>query len=82
MVTSPLAQAILTFSGEANGEQAPIRYIQGDKTQIKGVGAAGKVSIDPVHNEIFLATPDQTILVFNRMAQGNVARAGARRTPH
>ena len=72
VVTSPLAQAILTFRGAANGEEAPIRYIQGDKTQIKGVGAAGKVSIDPVHNEIFFATPDQTILVFDRMAQGNV----------
>ena len=47
--------------------------IQGDKTQIKGVGATGKVSIDPVHNEIYLATPDQTILVFNRMDNGNVA---------
>ena len=40
--------------------------IQGDKTQIKGVGATGKVSIDPVHDEIYLATPDQTILVFDR----------------
>lgn len=46
--------------------------IQGDKTQIKGVGATGKVSIDPVHNEIYLATPDQTILVFNRTDNGNV----------
>ena len=73
VVTSPLAQAILTFRGAANGEEAPIRYIQGDKTQIKGVGATGKVSIDAVHNEIFLATPDQTILVFNRTDQGNVA---------
>jgi hypothetical protein len=73
VVTSPLAQAILTFRGAANGEEAPLRYIQGDKTQIKGLGAAGKVSIDPVHNEIFFATPDQTILVFDRLAQGNVA---------
>jgi hypothetical protein len=73
VVTSPLAQGILTFRGAANGEEAPIRYIQGDKTQIKGVGATGKVSIDAVHNEIYMATPDQTILVFNRMDQGNVA---------
>lgn len=72
-VTSPLAQAILTFRGAANGEEAPLRAIQGDKTQIKGVGATGKVSIDPVHNEIFLATPDQAILVFDRLANGNVA---------
>ena len=53
VVTSPLAQGILTFRGAANGEEAPIRYIQGDKTQIKGVGATGKVSIDAVHNEIY-----------------------------
>src|SRR5207237_4514412 len=56
-----------------NGEEAPLRVIQGNKTQIKGVGATGKVSIDPVHDEIFLATPDQTILTFNRMDVGNVA---------
>ncbi len=71
VVTSPLAQAILTFRGAANGEEAPIRYIQGDKTQIKGVGAVGKVSIDAVHGEYYLATPDQTILVFDRLASGN-----------
>jgi len=71
-VTSPLAQAILSFRGAANGEEAPLRVIQGDKTQIKGVGATGKVSIDPVNNEIILATPDQTILTFDRLANGNV----------
>lgn len=73
VVTSPLAQAILSFRGSANGEEAPLRAIQGDKTQIKGVGATGKVSIDPVNNEIFLASPDQAILVFDRLANGNVA---------
>src|SRR3989454_8632243 len=72
-VTSPLAQAILSFRGAANGEEAPLRVIQGNKTQIKGVGATGKVSIDAVHDEIFLATPDQTILSFNRLDNGNVA---------
>ena len=73
VVTSPLAQAILTFRGSANGEEAPLRAIQGDKTRIKGVGATGKVSIDSVHNEIYLASPDQEILVFDRLANGNVA---------
>ncbi len=72
-VTSPLAQAILSFRGGANGDEAPLRVIQGDKTGIKGVGATGKVSIDPVNNEIILATPDQTILTFDRLANGNVA---------
>jgi hypothetical protein len=76
VVTSALAQAILTFRGAANGEEAPTRFIQGDKTRIKGLGptaAVGKVSIDAVHNEIYLANGDETILVFDRMANGNVA---------
>jgi len=76
VVTSPLAQGILTFRGAANGEEAPIRYIQGDKTRIRGLGATaavGKVSVDPQNNEIFIANGDQTILVFDRVASGNVA---------
>jgi hypothetical protein len=82
VVTSPLTQAILSFRGAASGEEPPLRVIQGDKTQIKGVGAAGKVSIDPVHNEIYLATPDQTILVFNRTDTGNVAPKRVLGGPH
>jgi hypothetical protein len=82
VVTSPLTQAILTFRGAASGEEAPLRVIQGDKTQIKGVGAAGKVSIDPVHGEIYFATPDQTILVFNRTDNGNVAPKRVLGGPH
>ncbi len=73
VVTGPLTQSILTFRGAASGEEAPLRVIQGDKTHIKGVGALDKVSIDPVHNEIYISTPDQAILVFDRMANGNVA---------
>ncbi len=73
VVTGPLAQAILSFRGAASGEEPPLRVIQGNKTQIKGEGALGKVSIDPVHNEILLATADGTILAFDRLANGNVA---------
>ncbi len=76
VVTSALAEGILTFRGAANGEEAPLRFIQGDKTHIKGMGAdsaVGKVSVDGDHNEIYLANGDQTILVFDRMANGNVA---------
>lgn len=75
VVTSPLAQAILTFRGDANGEEAPIRVIQGSKTGIQGVGATGKVAIDPHNNEILLATPAprNEILVFPRLANGDVA---------
>jgi len=73
VVTSPLAQAILTFRGGANGQEAPIRVIQGPRTGIMGVGATGKVSIDPHNNEIILATPKQEIRVFAREANGDVA---------
>lgn len=73
VVSGPLTQSILTFRGAANGEEAPLRIIQGEKTLIKGVGASDKVSIDQVHEEIYISTPDQRILVFNRMDNGNVA---------
>jgi len=71
VITSALAQAILTFRGGANGEEAPIRIIQGNKTGILAVGALDKVTIDPVHGEYFITTPNQEVLVFDRMATGN-----------
>ena len=95
VVTSPLAQAVLSFRGSASGEEAPLRVIQGDKTQIHavvrtvtspneyvGAGATAKLTIDPVHNEILLASPDQDILVFDRMATGNVAPKRILKGPH
>ena len=55
-VTSPLAQAILSFRGAANGEEPPIRVIQGPHTLIKGTAGGGndKVSVDPANNEIYI----------------------------
>jgi hypothetical protein len=38
VVTGPLTQSILTFRGAANGEEAPIRVIQGKLTQILDIG--------------------------------------------
>jgi len=73
VVTSPLAQAILTFRGGADGEEAPIRIIQGAKTGILGVGAVDKVTIDAEHNEYYITTPKQEVLVFAREANGDVA---------
>lgn len=73
VVQSPLTQAVLTFRGAANGEEAPIRVIQGKKTQIMGVGAMDKASIDPVNNEIYVATAAHNVLVFAREANGDVA---------
>src|SRR5262245_6040993 len=72
VITSALAQAILTFRGGANGEEAPIRIIQGNKTGILAVGALDKVTIDPVHGEYYITTPNQEVLTFARTAVGNV----------
>ena len=48
-VTSPLAQAILSFRGAANGEEVPLRVIQGNKTQIKGVGDRKSTRLNSSH---------------------------------
>jgi hypothetical protein len=84
VVNSPLAQAILTFRGGADGEEAPIRVIQGPNTKIVGTGygALSTVTPDPEGNEIFLPIgnggyqrggPHQEgILVFDRLANGDV----------
>ena len=75
VVTSPLAQAILIFRGAANGEEPPIRVIQGPHTQIRGSAGAGndRVSIDPVNNEIYIPVVPNSILVFDRNGNGDVA---------
>jgi hypothetical protein len=75
VVTSPLAHAVLTFRGGANGEEPPLRVIQGPLTQIRGTptGAVDKVNIDPVNNEIYVPVVPNRILVFDRNANGNVA---------
>ena len=86
IVNSPLSQAILTFRGSVNGEEAPVRVIQGPKTHILGMGyaALSTVTADPANNEIFLPvgsggyrTPGtngpQGVLVFDRMANGDAA---------
>ena len=68
-VPQQFAQAILTFAGGANGETAPLRVIQGSKTQLE---APDRVAVDAVNNEIYVPEGDH-ILVFDRMAVGNVA---------
>ena len=68
VVANPFAQAILTFRGGTNGQEGPIRIIQGPRTQ----AGASRVDVDPVHNEIFM--PDgNRILVYPREANGDVA---------
>ena len=74
LVTNPFAQAILVFRGGANGEEAPIRIIQGPHTQLQGAlasGGADRVDVDPVHDEIFVPAKDR-ILVYSRTGKGDV----------
>jgi len=69
-VPQQFGQAILTYSGGANGEEAPIRVIQGPHTQLD---APEHLDVDPVHNEIFVPTRSGTVLVFPRDGKGDIA---------
>jgi len=75
VTTSPFAQAILTFRGGANGQEAPIRIIQGTRTQIMGSGDgdSDRMAIDPVNGEYYVGNRNRQILVFDRQANGDVA---------
>jgi len=73
VVTSPLTQAILVFRGGASGEEPPVRVIQGPHTQILGVGAMDKVTVDPETGEIYLPTAKHNVVVFPYGANGDVA---------
>src|SRR5579885_287219 len=68
-VTNPFAQAILAFRGSANGEEPPVRVIQGPHTQLDG--QIDRIEIDPAHNEIVI--PDhKKILVYPLNGNGDV----------
>ena len=68
-VPQPFSQSVMTFRGGADGEEPPIRVIQGPRTRLRN---PDKVTVDPVHNEIFV--PDgNSLLVFSRSANGDVA---------
>ena len=68
-VPQQFAQAILTFAGGAEGETAPLRVIQGSNTRLE---APDRVAVDAVNNEIYVPEGNK-ILVYDRMANGNVA---------
>ncbi|MBI2817189.1 MAG: hypothetical protein HYX72_09645 [Acidobacteria bacterium] len=71
LVPHQFAQAVLVFRGGADGEEPPIRVIQGSLSQMM---APERIEVDPVNNEILV--PDGTankILVYPREANGNVA---------
>ena len=68
VVPTPYSEAILTFRGDADGQESPIRIIQGPKTGTIG----SRLDVDPVHDEIFTNT-STSVLVFPREANGDVA---------
>jgi len=70
VVPVPYAQAIVTFRGGADGQEAPIRTIQGPKT-----GSIGsRLDVDPIHNEIFTYSGTANMVtVYAREANGDVA---------
>ena len=68
-VPQQFAQAILTFAGGAEGETAPLRVIQGSNTRLE---APDRVAVDAVNNEIYVPEGNK-ILVYDRLANGNVA---------
>ena len=75
VVNSPLAQAILFFRGSANGEEPPLRVIQGPKTKIQGTDYDGndKMAYDNLHGEVIIPVAGPKILVFSRDGNGDVA---------
>jgi DNA-binding beta-propeller fold protein YncE len=63
--------SITVYAGEATGDVAPVRRIQGAKT---GLNWPMAISVDTAHNEVAVANSgDSSIRVFSRTAQGDVA---------
>lgn len=78
-LTNPFAEAILVFRGAAQGEERPLRVIQGPSTQLSGL--TDRLDVDTVHNEIFVPDGDK-ILVYPRSASGDVAPIRVIQGPH
>ena len=70
LIANPFAQAILTYRGGADGEEAPIRVLQGPSTQMAHPDYSAH--LDKVNNELYV-TEKEYILVFPRTANGDVA---------
>lgn len=77
IVPAQLSQSILTFKGDASGEQRPLRVIQGPRTEIR---RADRVAVDPLRKEIFVGDGGQ-VLVFPTDANGDVPPIRAIRGP-
>jgi DNA-binding beta-propeller fold protein YncE len=63
--------SISVYPLDASGDAAPVRVIQGDKTQLNW---PAQMTLDPDTGEVYVANDmGHSILVFNSTAQGNVA---------
>jgi hypothetical protein len=78
IVGNPFASAILIFRGGANGQEAPVRVIQGPRTQL---GGSDRLDIHPQRREVFVPGGGG-ILVFDLDASGDVAPKRVIRGPN
>lgn len=68
--TEPLASSITFFRGGSVGEQAPVRVIQGPRTQLHG---PYQPAIDVKHNELWIAdSRTDSLLVFPLDGSGDI----------
>jgi len=70
VVPVALGGAVLTMPGEAAGNAPPKRVLQGPKT---GIVQPDTVYVDLAHNELIVESGDDSVLVFPRGAEGDVA---------
>ncbi len=71
---NPFAHAILFFRAEAEGDEKPLRIIQGPKTLMGGSMDSDNIEVNPIHNEVYLTQrTSNSVLVFDRRANGDVA---------
>jgi DNA-binding beta-propeller fold protein YncE len=77
VVPNPFANAILTFHGGANGQEAPVRVIQGPNTELAG---PNRLTIDVINREIFVPH-DGAVHVYPLDGNGNVRPKRAIRGP-
>ena len=70
IVPVALSGAILVFRGGAQGNEPPVRVIQGPDT---GLIRPHTANVDPINGEILAGDPSgRAVLVFDRRANGNV----------
>jgi hypothetical protein len=77
LVTNPFAQAILIFKADADTHSAPVRIIQGPRTDL---GNEDSLEVDSLNDEILIPASDG-ILVFPAGADGDVAPIRRLRRP-